>query len=166
MFMRRLGGCQRHLDGVAPAEGALIVFLDEALADHHLFEVGGIELVGHVLADAVVLREVALEGLAVAHLVGDDAAVTQHAALVHRHLEHLLGQAVETCHRLGRSFEAERLCQREVGIEDAYRVLLGVDALERTAEERLGQARAGCGHYRRSPCPCSTCRGTDHDGAP
>ena len=81
------------------------------MADHHLFEVGGIELVGQMLPDAVVLREIALEGLAVAHLVGDDAAVAQHTTLVHRVLQHLLWQAVEACHRFGGMLEAERLGQ-------------------------------------------------------
>ena len=81
------------------------------MTDHHLLEVGGIELVWLMLADAVVLHEIAVEGLAVAQFVGDNAAIAQYAALVHRYLKHLLGQAVKARHRLGGALEAERLRQ-------------------------------------------------------
>ena len=113
----QLSGRQRHLDGVAPAQGTLIVVLHQAVAHHHLLEVGGIKLFGQMLADAVVLREIALEGIAVAQLIGNNTAVTQHATLVHRVLQHLLRQAVETGHRLRGPLETERLGQREVDIE-------------------------------------------------
>ena len=84
------------------------------MADHHLLEICSIELVGQILADAVILGEITMKGLVVAHLVGDDATVAQHTTLVHRVLEHLLGQAVEARHRLGWTLKTERLRQREV----------------------------------------------------
>ena len=110
----QLRGRQRHIDGVAPGKSLLIVVLHEASANHHLMEVGGIELVWLVLADAVVFGEIAVESLAVTQSVGDDATVAQHTAFVHRILQHLLGQAVETCHRFCGTRKTERLCQREI----------------------------------------------------
>ena len=104
-------------------------------------QVGCIKLCGQIQADTVILCKIAVESLTVAHLIGDDTAITQHTTLVHRVGEHLLRQAVQTCHGLGRTFETERLCQRKVSIEHGHRLLLNIYALQSTPEELLAHFR-------------------------
>ena len=111
------------------------------MTDHHLLEVCRIELFWLIVANAVILGEITLKGLVVAHLVGDDATVAQHTTLVHRVLEHLLRQAVKTCHRLGGTLKTKRLRYREVGIEYRHRVLLDIDALQGASEVLLTHLR-------------------------
>ena len=53
----------------------------------------------------------------------------------------MLRQAVKTCHSLSGTFEAERLCQREIGIEHCHRILLSVYALQSAPEELLAHFR-------------------------
>ena len=90
-----------------------------------------------MLADAVISFEITIEGLAIAQLVGDNTAITQHAAIVHRVLQHLLWQAVETSHRIGRTLETECLRQRKIQIEQGDGIVLDIDVLQRATEELL-----------------------------
>ena len=111
------------------------------MAHHHLLEVGCIELLWLKLADTVIPCKIMAKGLTVAQLVGNDTTVTQHAALVHRVLEHLLRQTVKTCHCFSRTLETERLGQREIHIERSHRILLYIYVLQRTPEELLAYLR-------------------------
>ena len=106
----QLCGRQGHIDRVAPGKGCLIVLAYETMTDHYLLEIGSIELVGQMVADAVILHEITLKSLVVNHFIGDDTTIAKHTTVVHRVLEHLLGQAVETRHRLSGTDKTKRLC--------------------------------------------------------